>query len=333
MKNHWLIKSVALLGFIGVLCLPLGAVVNPPAPASAPPQGTARPGTINYVEGQASIDGRALSASQTGYVPLEPNQMLSTANGKVEILLSPGVFLRLGSSSAVRMVSPELSQPQIEVVRGEAMIEVDWMPKDQRIGVIERGAQASITKRGLYKFNSDSGTVAVIDGKIEVTENGQTKEFGKGKEIALTAAKLKPASFDRKAEDDLYRWSNVRSGYLAEASLDTAQRYYAGGYGPYWNAGWYWDPYFDFWSWMPYDGYFWSPFGYPFFSPGYVGYAPYFGYGRFGYGRFGYGRGFASRGFGARGTALAPRGFAGGGFHGGGFAGGGGFHGGAGGRR
>ena len=322
MKNHWLVKSVALLGFIGVLSFPLGAVVNPPAPASAPPQMTARPGTINYVEGQVSLDGRALNASQTGYVPLEPNQMLSTINGKAEILLSPGVFLRIGDNSTVRMVSPELSEPQIELVRGEAMIEVDWMPKDQRVGVLERGSQAWITTRGLYRFDSDAGKVAVIDGKIEVTENDQKREFGKGKEVTLTAAKLQPESFDRKAEDDLYRWSNVRSGYLAEASLDTAQKYYVGGNGPYWNVGWYWDPYYAFWSWMPYDGYFWSPFGYPFFSPGYVVYAPYFGYGR-----FGYRGGFAGRGF--AGGGVAPRGLAaGGGFHGG-FTGGG-FHGGGG---
>src|SRR5579872_3829804 len=120
MRNHWSMKSVALLGFIGVLSSPLGAVVNPPAPASAPTQETARPGTINYIEGQVSIDGRALSTSKTGYVPLEPDQMLTTANGKAEVLLSPGVFLRVGSNGAVRMVSPELSQPQVEVVRGEA---------------------------------------------------------------------------------------------------------------------------------------------------------------------------------------------------------------------
>lgn len=324
MKNHWLVESVALLAFIGVSGLPLGAAVSgiPPAPANAPLPGTARAGTINYIEGQVSIDGRALNESQTGYVPLEPNQILTTATGKAEILLSPGVFLRVGDNSAVRMISQDIAQPQIEVVRGEAMIEVDWMPKDERIGVLERGAQSWIAKRGLYKFNSDTGQVAVIDGSIQVTENDKTKEVGKGKEVLVTSAKLKTKSFDRKSEDDLYRWSNVRAGYLAEANMATAQRYYANGWGPYWTAGWYWDPYFDFWSWMPWDGYFWSPFGYPFFSPGYVAYAPYFGYGRFGYGRFG-GRGFAARGFAGRGMAMAPRGFAGGGFHGGGFGGGG----------
>lgn len=292
---------------------------------------------INYIEGQVSVNGQPLAQSQNGYAPLEPNQVLSTTDGKAEVLLSPGVFLRVGNNSAVRMVSPQLDQPQVELTRGEAMLEVDWMPKDERIGVLENGAQSWVMKKGLYEFNSTAGTAAVIDGKMQVAEGGRTKDVSQGKEAMLTGPKLKTVGFDRKAEDDLYRWSNVRAGYLAEANMSTAQTYYAGGYGPYWNAGWYWDPYFAMWSWMPYDGYFWSPFGYPFFSPAYVGYAPYlgFGYGRFGYG--GYRGGLAARGFGHGGAALAPRagfraGGFGGGFHGGGF-GGGGFHGGGGGGR
>jgi len=98
--------------------------------------------------------------------------------------------------------------------------------------------------------------------------------------------------------------------------MSTAQSAYSG-YGPFWGAGWYWNPYFAFWSWLPGDGYFFSPFGYPFFSPAYVMYAP--GFYRGGFGHRG---GFPARGFASGGVALAPRagGFAGGGggFHGGG---------------
>lgn len=318
MKNHWFWKSVALLGILGAGgWFPLAAEVS----GSAPSPAMAVPGTINYVEGAASVDRRALIQSQTGYVPLREGHTLSTANGKVEVLLSPGVFLREGSNSEIRMISSQLTEPQVELLRGEAMIEVDWMPKDERIGVQERGAQALILKRGLYKFDSDSGQAAVIDGKMQVSKDDEEKEFGKGKEVVLTAASLKPVGFDRDAKDDLYRWSNIRAGYLAEANVATARNYYVNGYAPY--AGWYWDPYFDFWSWMPYDGYFFSPFGYPFFSPGYVVLAPRYGSG---FGRFGSRGGFAGRSVPSRGAAaMAPR--ASGGFHGGGF-GGGGFHGG-----
>jgi hypothetical protein len=275
------------------------------------------------VEGQVSINGNPLSSKQDGNAQVQPNQSLMTANGKAEMLLSPGVFVRQGNNSEVRLVSPGLVDPTIEVVRGEAMVEVDQKLKDNRIDVREHGAVASIVKNGLYRFDSDNGRMEVIDGQVRVTENGQSKELGRGKEVMLNGQPLKTVSFDRKAEDDLYQWSSVRSQYLAEANVATAQNIYMG-YGSYWGTGWYWSPYYASWSWLPGDGFFYSPFGYPFFSPAYIVYAPRFG-------RFGYrttGGAFAARSFAARsGVNMAPR-FSGGGFRGGG---GGGFRGGGGG--
>ena len=111
-------------------------------------------------------------------------------------------------------------------------------------------------------------------------------------------------------------------------------------------------PYTAAYTWLPGDGIFWDPFGWGFFAPGFVGFAPYYGYG-FGFapfygGRFGHGFGpgyhppvvargdFAGHEFRGGAAVGAARGFSGGGFHGaavgGGFhGGGGGFHGGGGG--
>jgi FecR protein len=303
MRKQWFLESVMLLGFIG---FPLGAQQS---------RSTVAPGTVNYLEGQVSIDGNAISETQIGHATLLPNQAISTGNGKAEILLSPGVFVRVGDNSEVRMVSPQLVDPQVEVVRGEAMVEVDWQPKDARVDVLEHGARASILKAGLYKFDGTAAKIEVIDGKIQVTDDGQIRELGKGKELVLNAgAKLKPVSFDAKSEDDLYRWSNVRAGYLAEANAATAQGFYYGnGYVPFWGTGWYWNPGYGFYSWLPGDGYFYSPFGYPFFSPGYIAFVPSFG--RFGYG---YRGGFPGRGFVPRGSVGFAARAGGGGFHGGG---------------
>ncbi|HWF07768.1 MAG TPA: hypothetical protein VG297_04850 [Bryobacteraceae bacterium] len=308
MSKQWSLTMIGLLGLCGA------------AGVSGQTVRTALPGTINYVEGQASINGRALSEKLNENTRLTANQTLSTGDGKVEMLLSPGVFVREGSNSELRLVSDRLVDPSIEVVRGDAMVEVDQKLKDAQVDVLEHGATATILKAGLYRFDSAQNRVEVIDGKLRVTENGQSKELGRGKEVAVTGEPLKTVSFDRKAEDDLYRWSSVRSGYLAEANSATAQNIYMG-YGSYWGTGWYWNPAFAAWSWLPGDGFFYSPFGYPFYSPGYSVYAPY----RFG-ARPGFGTGFrggvASRGFISRG--VPARGFAAGGFaaRSGGFRGG-----------
>jgi hypothetical protein len=121
----------------------------------------------------------------------------------------------------------------------------------------------------------------------------------------------------------------VRAQYLAEANQSTARTVYVSG-GGWWGPGWYWNPYFAMYSWLPGDGFFWSPFGYPFFSPRYVVYAPaitrFYGGARptaaasFRAGRASLPARPLGGGFSGAHFAAAPRvGFAGGGFHGGGF--------------
>src|ERR1700676_1018152 len=83
-------------GTLGSLALPLAAANSPV------------PGTVNYIEGQVSMDGRRVT--DAGRARLEPNGVLETASGKAELLLTPGVFLRIGDNSAVRMVSSRSHQ-------------------------------------------------------------------------------------------------------------------------------------------------------------------------------------------------------------------------------
>ena len=92
----------------------------------------------------------------------------------------------------------------------------------------------------------------------------------------------KTVHFDPKlqaAQDPLYAWSNLRSEYVAEASMQSAQNVFVGG-GSYWyGPGWYWNPYWDMYGFIPGDGIWYSPFGWPFYSPWVVGF-----YGGYGYG-------------------------------------------------
>lgn len=63
------------------------AAVSTPVWADTP----ARPGTLNYIEGQAAMGGQSLDGKSVG-VELGEGQSITTLDGKVEILLTPGVF-------------------------------------------------------------------------------------------------------------------------------------------------------------------------------------------------------------------------------------------------
>ena len=328
-------KGLQLVG--GLL---LAALLSAPAWGTPDPPTTAYPGTLNYVDGQASIGSQALNSNSIGSVTLAAGQTITTEQGKAELLLTPGVFLRLGDASAVKMISPSLTDTEVAVQRGEATVEVTDIYKQNRLVVDEGNSRTELLKNGFYDFDADQGAVRVFSGEALLRDRDEQVKIKGGHQIILGADKLKAHGFDKTAyEGDLYRWSSLRSSYLAEANVDIAPLYWntAWGWGPGWfGTGWYWDPWFNCYTFLPGDGFLYSPFGWGFYSPFYAYGAPWAFSGHY-FHHFDphapasaprYGHAFAGGGF-HGGEVFHGGGFAGGGFHGGG--GGGGFHDGGGG--
>ena len=319
-------------GLLPVAILAAGLLACAPVWGQNNNNNTAVPGTVNYVEGQVLLDGQWLTPRSIGYARLNPGQVLDTQQGKAEVLLTPGVFLRVGDNSEVRMVSPDLVNTKVAVTRGEALLEVSMLMKENHLQIVDDGSQTTIVKDGLYRFVAGNNpSVSVIEGQAEVLRGDRNTKVNKDHELLL-AQSTKPQKFDKAREDDLYAWSKLRSNYMAEANAANVQMVMAGGY-PWWGPGWYWSPWYDMYAFMPGYG-FWSPFGYPYLGVGL--------YGGYGYGGFGnYYHGYHGAVIGHRiaptagfrsGAHMAVAGPGFGGFHGGGF---GGFHGGGfgGGRR
>lgn len=285
-------------------------------PAFAQYVTSARPGTLNYIEGQATLAGQPIASNAVGSASLAAGQVLQTENGKAELLLTPGVFLRLGSGSAVRMVSPSLTRTEIALERGEAQVEVDELYKGNLLLIDQGSSQTQLLQKGLYSFNTEGNLVRVYKGKaLTFPQSHDQKgiEVKGGRELALNAtdaaSDLKPDKFDKDTtEDALYRWSSLRSQYLGQANAELATGYAGSGGG---NPGWGWDPGLYSYTWLPGSGAFLSPFGYGFYSPSYLyggggffgggngfgGYGyPYGGYGYGGYGGYGGGYGGGYRG-------------------------------------
>jgi hypothetical protein len=350
--------------FQGVASLLLAAVLSVPAWANNnASSNSAVPGTVNYVEGQVSVADQPLDKDSVGKTTVEVGQSLNTDAGKVEILLTPGVFLREGDNSSVKMVAAGLTDTELRVDQGHAMVEVDQIYPQNNIRVQEGNATAQILKPGLYDFDLQKHQMRVFDGEAMVQEGDRHIRLKSGHDLAVAdKGPEKPEKFDKKAfnGDDLYRWSSLRSDYVAEANVDAGRTVVAGGWGPgywgpgYWGAGWagwggwYWDPWFSAFTFLPAGGIFYSPFGWGFYSPGLVYQAPFYG-GHFshtfnaanvrawgpgphyatstGYAHGVYTGAGAERGAFHSGPAMARSGVGGGGFHseaGSGFHGGGG---------
>ena len=125
-----------------------------------------------------------------------------------------------------------------------------------------------------------------------------------GKQTDLGGA-LQAQNFDKNAGDELYRWANRRASYVAQANVSSASAFNTGsygngyGYGGYGSGGgygfggygygytgmgllggWNFNPMFGLFTWVPFAGVGYSPFGYAFWSPATVFNAPFYtGYG------------------------------------------------------
>lgn len=349
-------------GLKSVASMFVAAIFALPAFASNADANSAVPGSLNYVEGQVRMGAQSLDSKAIGTAELQTGESLTTVKGKAEVLLTSGVFLRVGANSSVRMISPSLTDTELAVDKGHAIIEVTDIYKQNDIRISEDGATTRLLNTGLYDFDLRQNQLRVFDGKARVEDGGKSVTVKSGRELDLAQnSSLKARKFKREPyeEGDLYRWSSLRSAYLAEANVDAANMYAANMWGSWGGADWCWDPWFDAYTFVPGDGIFYSPFGWGFYSPWLAFEAPFYGFG------YGYGRrfhqfsanyhnwGFRSpyvasgryshgiyHGPGSTGTGFhsgpqmagvrSPEGFGGGGFRGagGGFhGGGGGFHG------
>ncbi len=356
MRETW--KRIGQLALVLLVSAATGAADS----TNMPP-----PGTLNYVEGRVLVQGHKQTPKSVGSTYLGRNQVLDTRKGNAEMLLTPGVFLRVGHDSTVKMLSPGLAHTRVQLMSGSAMLEVDELFKENSLSVVVDGATTRIEKQGLYDFNTNPASVKVLDGKAITFDGDREVKLGKGHEALMAEGQALKQKYNKHVveNDPLYRWSKLRSEYASESNVETANTLVMDG--GWWGPGWYWDPFWADFAFLPGDGIFWNPFGFGFFAPDCIGWAPYYGYSLGGYSGYyhypvstatgirrfpplAYQPKAGSAGFralprnlagnmrmpmgrfqapSARG-GLVGRGF-GGGFHGGGFGGGfhgGGFHGG-----
>src|SRR5215831_16822537 len=116
---------------------------------------SAKAGLVNAVEGSANV--RIQEQVPAG----QPIQ--TSDNGRVEILLNPGSFLRLGENSVAVLDSVELTNINIRILSGSAIIEAGSVEKDGPIRVTSGESTTSIAAPGLYPFSVDTASAKQIE--------------------------------------------------------------------------------------------------------------------------------------------------------------------------
>jgi hypothetical protein len=273
-----------------VSCL-IVSVAMAAAVCSAQSVTSAHSGTVHYFEGDVSIDGTPVQGKTGRFSEIKEQGVLRTGQGRAEVLLTPGVFLRVGENSAIKLLDNRLVSTRVELMSGSVAIESDdpqMSIKDSPVTLVYKGYDITMVKYGLVEINTDPAVMKVFKGEAQVATADSRTVVKEGRQLPFSAALL-TEKFDDKTGDDLYLWSRDRSQSLSAASMSSARSlnssllggssygyglagmgYGLGtGYGPgAWNGGWFFNPYLGMYTFMPGGGnMFMNAFGYGFFSP------------------------------------------------------------------
>jgi hypothetical protein len=231
-------------------------------PAAAQTAISARSGMVHYVEGKVLLADKPVESKFGQFPEVKEKQVLQTEAGRAEILLAPGVFLRLGENAAVRMITNRLIDTRVEVERGQVMVEAVELLNN--IALVAKGASISVRKNGLYRIDADTGQVQAYEGEA-VVEQGADRLTLRSARMTVLGTVLVAQKFDNKVGDSLYRWGKRRSEYVAMANVSSSRL--LRDRGGWLSSGWLWNPYFGMFTFVPYNGTLRSPYGYSFWSP------------------------------------------------------------------
>ncbi len=244
-----------------------------PAAGAAQHIVSARAGLVHYTEGRVLLNEKPIVQKPAQFEEVKEGEYLRTEQGRAEVLLTPGIFLRLGENSQIQMVSSRLSDVRLRFLAGSADIEADELNKDHAVTIILGGAQVHLQHTGLYRFDmaeNESPQLRVFSGEALVTAGEREYHVKSKKEIEL-AGNFAVQKFDPEDTDALDRWSKRRSSYISAANVSSSSMAYYGyggysGFG-YAGSGWVWNPLFGMYTFLPYNSIAWSPYGFGFYSP------------------------------------------------------------------
>ncbi|HEX9425207.1 MAG TPA: FecR family protein [Pyrinomonadaceae bacterium] len=197
---------------------------------------SARAGGVNAVTGGASIRPHGNSEWQqlTIKEDLEKGDLVRTGlDGRVEMLLNPGSYMRVGENSEFELADNSLENLEVRLIRGTAIVEVTGADDQELfIGITTPHTRLSIVRRGLYRLNvvpGDTTELIVRKGRV-MLEDSHTKVKGGNKVVfsagSFSVAKLQKA--DKKNWDTLEGWSRDRAQALAKANSKLTGREMSG---------------------------------------------------------------------------------------------------------
>ena len=173
---------------------------------------SANAGGVAHLEGEVrriSQDGVATELRKNEMLPA--GQFIETGNGRAELLLNPGSFLRVATNSKMRFSSTSLDDISVELGAGSFIFE---LLADDDFSVLTKlgNSVVRLTRSGVFRVDvrpDGSSSLAVVKGRAVIGYGFSELRSGR---VALFAGEdVRVEKFNRNAKDQFDNWSQARA--------------------------------------------------------------------------------------------------------------------------
>jgi hypothetical protein len=188
---------------------------------------SAKAGGINAITGQATVRGKTESGWQQLMITddLNSGDRVRTAfDGRVEILLNPGAYLRVGADSEVELADNTLANLEVRLLKGTAIVEATGIDGvELNINISTPHTKIAIVRHGLYRLSvipGDATELVVRKGRVVLNDETHTK-VKDGNKVVFNQTNTSVAKLtkeEKKHEDDIDAWGKERAETLARAN-------------------------------------------------------------------------------------------------------------------
>jgi len=181
-----------------------------------------RAGVVHFFEGAVFLGGQPLEPHLGKFPSMAEGSELRTAQGRAEVLLTPGVFLRLGESTVIRLVSSDLSDTRVELLAGSAIVDSLEPASGTSVTLIYKDWKVCFIKKGSYRIDSEPPRLLVRQGDAKVSAGGSPVSVGQGMDLPFASVLVPERAIDAPA-DALTNWAQGRSQSISADNAITAQ--------------------------------------------------------------------------------------------------------------
>jgi hypothetical protein len=181
-------------------------------------------GVVYFFDGAVYIQDQRLEQKFGRFPDIGEGRELRTENGRAEVLLTPGVILRIGEKSAVRMVSCKFSDTRVELLDGSAIVEANEPAAETPVRLIHRNWQVRLPKEGVFRIDSQPPQVSVYKGAAEVSADGGAESATvRGGQTLPLANVLVSEQAPIASGDEFNSWAMSRSEAISSDNATAAE--------------------------------------------------------------------------------------------------------------